>query len=176
MIDSVIIIVATVAVLLLMAVSFLFIYFRSIRHELELEWHVVLANLRLRLDMIPNLLETVKQFAPQENKAVDELVKLRSDCWPMERADKSKVHKELSVSTRLRGIRALAKKYPELARDTNFLALGTDFRQVSAEIEKNVENYNNHVRKYNRKVRFILFMPISMLFGFPKMTVFEFEP
>jgi LemA protein len=176
MTDSIIIIVATVAVLLLMAGAFLYIYFRSIRHELDREWQVVLDDLRLRLDMIPNLIETIRQFAPQEKKAINELVKLRSECWPMEKADKLKVQKELAVTTRLRELRTLANKYPELSRDTNFLALGTEFKEVGGEIENSVENYNNRVRRYNRKVRFILFLPVSLLFGFPKMPVFEFEP
>jgi LemA protein len=174
--DSVIIIVATAVVLLLMAAAFVYIWFRSIRHELENEWRVVLDDLRLRLDKIPNLIETVRRFAPEEKKAVAELIKLRCDSWPMEEADKFKVQKELLISARLKELWAIEKKQPELARDTNYLSLKTEFKESAAEIESAILNYNDRVRRYNRRVRFIFFLPLSLIFGFRKMPVFEFEP
>ena len=166
----------TVIVLLLMAAAFLYIYFRSIRNDLKAQWDVVLDDLRMRLDKIPNLIETIRRFAPQETNAFDELIKLKSACWPMENSDKDKVLKELAVSSKLREVWALEKKYPEMSRDTNFLSLKMEFKDAGAEIDRTLDDYNNRVRKYNGKVRFFLFLPFSLLFGFPKVSIFEFEP
>lgn len=175
MTDSIITIVATAVVLLLMEMTFLYFYFRSIRHELQTEWLTVLDKLRLRLDKIPNLLETAGRHAPESATHAEKLIRLRSECWPMEKADKEMVHKELAVSSGLKEIWALGKKNTALARDTNFLSLKTEFKEIEGEIESFVDAYNNHVRKYNGKVRFILFLPVSMMFGFRKVPVFEFE-
>lgn len=173
--QQILIIVLSIVVLLLMGGTLLFFYFRSLRHELETDWLIVLDNLRLRLDKIPNLLETVRAFAPGETKLIDDLAKLRSASWPLENGDKEKVTKESAVSTGVKTAWALAKKYPEMARDTNFLALRTEFKELGIEIEKSVEFYNKRVRRYNSIVRFILFLPVSLLMRFPKIQLFAFE-
>jgi len=176
MTDSIIMITGTVCVLLLMAAAFLFIYFRSLRNDLQAQWRIVLDNLRLRLDKIPNLIENVRRFAPSATNAATELIKLRSACWPLFNPDKEKVFKELAVSLKLKEIWALENKYPALSHDTNYLALKMEFRDVNGEIEKSLEEYNNRLRKYNSKVRFFLFLPFALIFGFTKLPIFEFEP
>jgi len=173
--QQLIIIVLSAAVLLIMAATLLFIYFRSLRHELLLNWQLVLDNLRLRLDKIPTLLETVRAFAPGEEKLITELIKLRGADWPAEDADKTKISNELAVSMKLKEVLALSKKYPELGRDTNFMAMKTEFKEINAEIEKNVEFHNKRIARYNGIIRFFLFLPLSLLMGFPKMPAFVFE-
>ena len=158
-----------------MAGTFLFFYFRSLENELTREWEIVLDSLRLRLDKIPNLLETVRSLAAGQEKLVEELVKLRAASWPMEESGRTKVQNELVISEKLKAVWAMAGKFPDLARDTNFLALRTEFKEIGQEIENEVEAYNKRVRKHNKRVRFILFLPFSLLFRFKKAPVFEFE-
>lgn len=175
MTQQLIIIILSAVVLLIMAATLLFIYFRSLRHELLLNWQLVLDNLRLRLDKIPNLLETVRAFAPGEEKLIAELIRLRGTNWPAEDADKSKISAELAVSMKLKEVMALSKKYPEMGRDTNFMAMKTEFKEINAEIEKSVEFHNKRISRYNGIVGFFLFLPFSLLMRFPKMPAFVFE-
>ena len=175
MAQQLLIIVLSVLVLLVMGATLLFFYFRALQHELDLDWQIVLDNLRLRLDKIPNLLETVRAFAPGEAKKIDDLAKLRGNNWPLEDPGKEKASGELSISMNLKAVWSLSKKYPELARDTNFLALKTEFKEIILEIEKSVEFYNKRVGRYNGIVRFILFLPFSLLMRFPKMPLFAFS-
>lgn len=175
MAQQVLIIVLSVIVLLIMGGTMLFFYFRALLHELDLDWQIVLDNLRLRLDKIPNLLETVRFFSPGESKIIEELAKLRSKSWPAEHGGKDKTSMETAVSANLKAVWALEKKYPDLARDTNFLALKTEFKEINAEIVGSLEFYNKRVKRYNGIVRFILFLPFSLLMRFPKMPLFSFE-
>jgi|WetSurMetagenome_2_1015567.scaffolds.fasta_scaffold172968_2 hypothetical protein len=166
---------STLLILLLMSGILAFYYFRSVNSALEDDWQIVLDNLHLRLDKIPNLIETVKMFAPGQEKAVSEIVRLREESWPMRKADRAKVHKELAVSERLRAFFDLPGKFPELGKDTNFLSLRTEFKQLNAAIEKSADVYNDGVRKYNKMVELIFFRPLTLVFHFSGKPVFEYE-
>lgn len=166
----------TVLILLIMGGTFLFFYLRSLRHELAEYWDTALDNLRLRLDKIPNLLETVRGLIVGQDKLIGELAELRSASWPMETASKDKVHKELIVSERLKAAWDLAQQFPELNRDTNFLALKMEFKDCAREIERALDAYNERVRHYNKAVRFLPWRPFVLLFRFSNLPIFEFEP
>lgn len=175
MLQSFIIVILTAVILVLMAGAFLYIYFHGLRYELSQQWQLVLDNLRLRLDKIPNLIETVNIFVKGEEKLLSDFAKIRSSSWPMDKSGKNKVQKDMAITSNLHAVWSLAAKFPELARDTNFLALRTEFKEISGEIEKSIDIYNNEVRKYNKRVMFIIFLPFSLLFRFAKEPVFEFE-
>ncbi len=166
----------TFLVLLLMAGTFLYFYFRSLRHELNEQWETVLDSLRLRLDKIPNFLETVRGLTTGQDEKISELAALRSRCWPMNSAEKEKVLAELEISEKLRVLWELGRNFPELEKDTNFLALKSEFKEMNEEIEKAADSYNEEVRRYNRSARNIFFLPFAILFRFSGLPVFEFEP
>ncbi|HLG25610.1 MAG TPA: LemA family protein [Candidatus Gracilibacteria bacterium] len=161
--------------LLLVAGAFLFIYFRSQLHEVDEIWSELLDKLRLRLDKIPNLIETLRAFTTGQDNYFAELIKLRASTWPLEHADKKRVHAELDVSDKLRFAWELQQKFPELGKDTNFLSLHTDFRSVSKEIDSTSHRYNERARRFNRQSGFPLIKPFLLILGFRKLQIFEFE-
>lgn len=173
--QSVLVAIFTFIVLLVMAGTFLFFYFRSLRHELAEKWELVLDNLHLRLDKIPNLVESVRALAPGQEQLVDSLVQLRSASWPIVDAGKNKVHKELEISEKLNQVWELHKLFPGLEKDTNYLGLKSEFKEVSREIEKTLEGYNAQVRSYNKSAGNFLVAPFARIFRIQRLPVFEFE-
>jgi hypothetical protein len=166
---------STLLILLLMAGTFAFFYFRSLLAELNEYWLLVLDDLSLRLDKIPNLLETVKSLTSGEEKLISQIIELRGQSRPMEKADAAKVRGELAVSQQLRVVWSLPKQFPELNRDTNFLALKTEFKELNGEIEKSADEYNQRVRKYNKTAGLIFLRPVAAVFRFDAKQVFEYE-
>lgn len=165
----------TLLILLLMAGTFLFFYFRGLLHEVNEKWETVLDNLRLRLDKIPNLVETVRALAPGQEELAAELVRLRAGSWPMAEAGKAKVHRELEISGKLNDIWNLHSQFPGLEKDTNYLSLKNEFKEVSKEIENALEVYNDEVRVFNKSVGNIFMRPFAVLLKFSRLPVFEFE-
>lgn len=173
--QSILVAIFSVVVLLAMAGTFLFFYLRSVRSEVYEYWLLLMGKLHLRLDKIPNLIETMRRLTTGQEALLAELVRLRSESWKINEADKRKVQTELALSNKLGLIWSLRKQLPELNKDTNFLALRMEFKQVSKEIEAMLDGYNEKVRSYNGSLRNLFFLPFVLLFPFRKLAVFEFE-
>ena len=150
-----------------MAVLFLYLHLRGVRDETVNYWIIILDKMRVRNDMIPNLIETVRRHSKDSEKLLSELMMLRSKSWPLEHADGHKVNLELSLTKELHSVWELAGSVPALNVDTNFLALKKDFRDLGKEIDEMVDVYNGKVRSLNG--------PLVRALRFKKLQVFEFE-
>ena len=80
--------------------------------------------LQNRYDLIPNLVETVKQYMAHERWVLEEITKLRSnllkESWNF---TKERFEKENQLSQTLKSIFALAENYPDLKANQNFIQL-----------------------------------------------------
>jgi LemA protein len=135
----------------------------------------LLKRMRKRLDKIPNLIETVRSRSSGQDQLINELINLRSSTWLMNKPTKNNVQNQLKITEDIHRIWSLTKQFPELNRETNFLALKMEFKQIGDEIEKHLDAYNKKVRKYNKITGFIFFLPLIFAFRLGKMYIFEFE-
>lgn len=174
--QSALISVFSVVILLLIGLLFLYLYLWAVRDEIRAYWNLILDKMRIRNDMVPNLIETVRKYSKDEEKLLGSLTALRSKSWPMEAADPQKVNVELSLTDDLRNVWKLPQKIPALNVDTNFLSLKKDFHDLGKEIDDMVEVYNKKIRGFNGRVGFLLMRPFFMLVGLKKFSMFEFEP
>lgn len=165
--QSAVIFIFSVVILLAMAALFLYLYLRSVREDAVSYWKIILDKLRVRNDMIPNLIETVRKHSRAEEKLLQELIVLRAKSLPHEHADGHKVNLELSLTKELHSVWELAAKVPSLALDTNFLSLKKEFHDLGREIDEMVDVYNGKVRALNGHLMGILRLK--------KLQVFEFE-
>jgi LemA protein len=174
--QSVIIAVFSFLILIVLGALFLYLSFKGAKDDAFFYWRQILEKLRLRDDMIPNLLETIRLYCKNEENLMAEMISLRVKSWPVAEPNAIKVHAELNLSSNLHSIWELSKKYPGLNVDTNFLSLKKDFTDLGKEIDEMGEVYNAKIRSFNRHIGFILWQPFSRLFGLKKLPVFEFEP
>ncbi len=156
-------------ILAAIALLFLYLHLKSVRDEIKAYWKTILDKMRIRDDMVPNLIETVRKYTKDEEKILNELTALRAKSWPMEKADGQKVNAELSLTDDLRAVWKLPQKVPALNLDTNFLSLKKDFHDLGKEIDGMVDVYNKKIRSFNGQVGFALM-------GMNKFPIFEFEP
>jgi LemA protein len=174
--QSLVIAIFSFAVLLLIALLFLYLHLRGVRDELVAYWKTILDKMRIRNDMIPNLIETIRKYTKNEEKLLMEMAQLRAKSWPMEKADVQKVNVELSLTHELHDVWKLPQKYSSLNVDTNFLSLKKDFHDLGKEIDGMVDVYNKKIRGFNGRIGFILVRPFFALMRLKKFPVFEFEP
>jgi len=163
-------------VLVAIAVLFLYLHLKSLQDEIVSYWESVLEKMRIRNDMIPNLIETVRKFAKNEDKLLDGLIQLRAKSWPMEEANGPKASAELSLTNDLHEVWQLPQKIPALNVDTNFLSLKKDFHELGQEIDEMVNVYNQKIRAFNARTGFVLLRPFFALMRMKRFQIFEFEP
>jgi LemA protein len=135
-------------------------------------WSQVENQLQRRMDLIPNLVNTVKGYASHEEKIFTEVTKARENLMGAGTVgDKAKADQELTGS--LSRLLAIAENYPELKADANFRQLSDELAGTENRIAVSRMDYNNAVQSYNVKVRKFPTSIIAGMFNFQQRDYFE---
>lgn len=128
-----------------------------------------------RLELIPDLVETVKMYTEHEEKIFDDIARASlalSNSWingdPKEISEADK-----NVTTEINGIISVAKNYPELTSSKHYTALIDELAGSVNRITTARDRYNQQVAIYNKKVNKFPGNIIAGIFGFEEMDEFE---
>ncbi|MGZ8194724.1 MAG: LemA family protein, partial [Methylosarcina sp.] len=78
------------------------------------------AMLKKRYDLLPNLLETVKQYMNYERDTLTQVIELRGKAVSPNIPSDQKIQLENQINTAMRGIMVQVENYPELKANQNF--------------------------------------------------------
>jgi LemA protein len=130
--------------------------------------------LRKRQDLIPRLMEAVRDYAGHEDSVFTEVAGLRSRALQTttigERSEHDRALQELS-----RSLAAVAESNPALKADANFRQLMDALQQIENELEAARRYYNSQVRDHNILLKVIPSRVIGRLAGFAPQEFFELE-
>ena len=128
-----------------------------------------------RLELIPDLVVTVKMYTEHEEKIFDDIAQaslVLSNSWingdPKEISEADK-----NVSTEINGIISVAKNYPELTSSEHYTALMDELTGSVNRIATARDRYNQQVAIYNKKVNKFPGNIMAGIFGFEEMDEFE---
>jgi LemA protein len=115
-------------------------------------WSQVDVVLQRRADLIPNLVETVKGFAKQEQTVFGEIAQARSQLLSANGpADKIAANQRLDGA--LGRLLAIAENYPQLRSNENFLRLQDELAGTENRISVERKRYNDTLQDYNTYVQ-----------------------
>ena len=131
-------------------------------------WSQVENQYQRRADLIPNLVETVKGFAAQEQETLTAVIEARSKATSIQ-VDESILNNpeklqqfqqaQGELSSALSRLMAVSERYPDLKSNQNFLALqsqleGTENRIAVARRDfiQSIETYNTELRTFPGKI------------------------
>jgi LemA protein len=113
-------------------------------------WSDITVQLKRRLDLIPNLIETVKGYAAHEKSVFEEVTKARTAAMNSEGVqDTAKAENQLEGA--LKSLFAVAESYPDLKANENFLQLQSELVDTENKIQASRRFYNGVVRDFNTK-------------------------
>lgn len=127
-------------------------------------WSDVDVQLRLRFDLVDNLVETVKGYAKHEKSTFKEIVEARNK-FATATDVKSKSEADNMLTTSLKSLFALSEAYPELKANENFLSLQTELSDIENKIASARRYFNAATREYNTLIK-----------QFPANVLFHKEP
>src|SRR5215475_9431876 len=125
------------------------------------KWSEVLSQYKRRADLIPNLVETVKGFAAQEQQVLTKVTEARAKAVQVQvpadivsnpEAMKRFLDAQNTLGGALRQLLAVAERYPDLKSGQNFLALQSQLEGTENRIAIARRDYIEAVRVYNTEL------------------------
>ena len=141
------------------------------RESYKAQWQQVDVALQRRLDLIPNLVETVKGFAKQELAVTDSVTQARAAMM----AAKTPAER-IAANNQLEGalgrLFVIVENYPNLKSDENFLRLQDELAGTENRIAVERRKYNESVQKYNTDIELFPKNIAASMFGFQRENAY----
>ncbi|HJT70416.1 MAG TPA: LemA family protein [Terriglobales bacterium] len=141
----------TIVVLILLAVG----KYISVKNTLvqkneavKTSWSQVDIVLQRRADLIPNLVETVKGYAKQEQTVFGDIAKARSQLLSAGTPEQ-KIAANSQLDGALGKLLLIVENYPQLKSNENFLRLQDELAGTENRIAVERQRYNDTLRDYN---------------------------
>ena len=115
-------------------------------------WSQVNIVLQRRADLIPNLVETVKGIAKQEQTVFGDIAKARSQLLSAG-TPSEKIAANQQLDGALGRLLAIVENYPQLKSNENFLRLQDELAGTENRIAVERKRYNDTLRDYNTYVQ-----------------------
>ena len=133
-----------------------------------------------RLDLIPNLVESVKGYAAHEKSTFVEVTEARAKAAgslnPGVINDPAKFQEfqqsQTALSSALSRLMVVVEKYPDLKANENFLALQTQLEGTENRISVERGRFNEAVRDYNTATKRFPSVLFAAFFGFKEKPYF----
>jgi LemA protein len=143
------------------------------RNQVENSWSQIDVQLKRRIDLIPNLVETVKGYAAHEKETLDAVIKARNSAIAAPSTPQAQAVADTALTASLRQVFALSEAYPDLKANQNFLALQEELTATEGRVAYARQFYNDTVLNYNNKLQTFPTVIFANLMKFEKREYFE---
>lgn len=141
-------------------------------------WSQVENQYQRRLDLIPNLVSTVKGYSVHEEDTLTAVVEARAKATQTQvnLSDANSFSQfqagQEGLSSALSRLMVVVEQYPELKADKNFLELQAQLEGTENRISVERRNYNEVVQSYNIAIRTFPKNLIARMFDFQSANLF----
>lgn len=137
-------------------------------------WSDIDVQLKRRHDLIPKLVDAVRQYASYESATISAITELRNHSQSLtDVAEKGEV--EIKLGDQLHRLIAIAEDYPDLKASSSFLDLQKNLSDVEEHIQYARRYYNGAVRNLNIRIDSFPDMFIARLFRFRPAQFFDYD-
>ncbi len=144
----------------------------SMQSDVEEQSANIDTQLQRRMDLIPNLVETVKGFTAHESAMIEAVTTAREHLMSADTmTEKAEANDE--VTTALNHLIAIAEAYPDLKSNTVYQSLMDEIAGTENRISYARSEYNAAVTSYNKSIRKFPAVLFAGIFGFEKAELFE---
>ncbi len=137
------------------------------REAVNSAWSQVDVVLQRRADLIPNLVETVKGYAAQEQAVFGEIARARSALLNA-KTPSDKIAANQQLDSALGRLLVVVENYPQLKSNENFLRLQDELAGTENRIAVERRRYNETLQDYNTYISLFPNNLIASLSGFAR--------
>lgn len=129
--------------------------------------------LKKRFDLIPNLIETVKEYMGFEKGLLTDVTELRSKAMASGYDEKDRIGYENQLTRKLGNIMVAAENYPDLKASQGFAQLQATWKDLEEQIAGARQAYNASVTNYNNAVEMFPTNLIATMIDYKTKPMFE---
>lgn len=162
-------------VLLILLLYMVAVYnkFKRLKNAADATLGQIKVSLKKRLDMLSELVDSVKSYAKFEKETLQKITEMRSSVMKGGAGEIKEIDRE---TRRILGdIRVAVENYPELKTSETVKRLMDAITGIEDEISRHRYTYNNIVQEYNTMTDVVPSSMIASMFSFDKMDYLEFE-
>jgi LemA protein len=132
-------------------------------------------QLKLRFDLVPNLVETVKGYATHEKETLENVIKARNAFLSAGDNIDAKIEADNQLAGALKSIFALAESYPDLKANASFTQLQNELSDIENKIAAARRFFNSATQEYNTYIEIFPNNIIAGMFNFKVEKSYEIE-
>ncbi|MEY3678066.1 MAG: hypothetical protein RI924_207 [Bacteroidota bacterium] len=162
------------ALVIVLIVWLIAIYNRlvGLRNRRENAYADIDVQLKQRLDLIPQLVATVKGYAAHEKELLEKVTQARAGVMQAQGVE-AKVQAENLLSSALQGLRVSVEAYPDLKANQNFMQLQEEIADIENKLAASRRFFNSATQELNTAVESFPNSLIASRFGFSRQTLFS---
>ncbi len=144
----------------------------KLNEETNNKWAQVEAQYQRRVDLIPNLVSTVKGAANFESSTLEDITKLRSQ-WQNAPDVNARIETANQIESTLSKLLVITENYPQLQATKNFQSLQDELTNTENKIAVERGRYNEAVRDFNVRIRTFPSNIVANMLGYESKIYFE---
>lgn len=169
-----VILIAVIAVIAIIAFSCVRTYNLLVeqRENVDTQYSAIETQLQRRIDLIPNIVNTVKGYAAHESEVFGAVSDARARLAGASTKEEA-AEADSELTSAVSRLLMIAENYPDLKADTQFTALTDELAGTENRIAVARKDYNDAAKTYNTQIKTFPKVIIANLFGFEKAEYFE---
>ena len=144
------------------------------RNQVDNSWSQIDVQLKRRHDLIPNLVEAVKDYMSYEQETLTNVTRARAAAIDAgKQGPQAMAEAENALTGTLKTLFAVAESYPDLKANQNVMQLQEELTSTENKIAFARQFYNDSVLTYNNKIQMFPSNLIAGMFNFTARQFFE---
>lgn len=132
-------------------------------------------QLKLRFDLVENLVNTVKWYATHEKETLENITKARTSFLNAGDDINGKIDASNMLTSSLKSLFAVSENYPDLKANQNFLELQRELSDIENKLAASRRFFNSATKEYNTYIEMFPGNIIANMFNFKVEKSFEVE-
>jgi LemA protein len=144
------------------------------RNQVDNAWSQIEVQLKRRHDLIPNLVEAVKDYMGFEQETLTRVTEARNMAIAAgEKGPQAQAEAENILTGALKTLFAVAESYPDLKANQNVMSLQEELTATENKISFARQFYNDSVLTYNNQIQTVPSNLVAGMFNFTTRQYFE---
>ena len=146
------------------------------KNQVENAFGSIDAMLKKRFDLIPNLVETAKQYMTYEKETLTKIVELRNSIQQTPNMpDQQRIGMENQMTGLLSQLRVAVENYPDLKANASFIQLQSTWTEIEEQLSAARRTYNAAITAYNNSVEMFPTNIMANMMGYKRKEVLTIE-